>query len=41
MVFYQALGNWFQYLAHTDNVGMCLVNVFEERFKVWMIVVWW
>ena len=41
MVSYQALGNWFQYPAHTNNVGMCLVNVLEERFKVCMIVVRW
>lgn len=40
MVSYQVLGNWFQYLAHTDNVGVCSVNVLEKRFKVWMIAVW-
>jgi hypothetical protein len=30
MVSYQALGSWFQYPAHTDYVGMRLVNVLEE-----------
>jgi len=29
MVSYQALGNWFQYPAHTNNVGMRLVNVLK------------
>lgn len=41
MVSYQALSNWFQCPAHTEYVGMQLVNVLEGQFKVCMIVVRW